>query len=99
MKEYVEKGKKLYHSFQSVLKEANSVKQAAEMCDCEVYVYEADVDTTEQEFFLDVNLTQGDTTIGTTIVVKYMTNEMWLAHNCEIINPETGDWNGEVYYF
>ena len=97
MKEYVKKGREMFFKFKEALKESKSIQEAAEKCDFEFNDWDSCFEGTE--VIVQLNLTEGDTTINVEVAVDYLSCENYLYDKCEVVDPETDDWDGEVYFF
>ena len=97
MNEYVEAGKKMYLNFKEALKDSKSIKEAADKCDYELYHFDEWLEAPD-EVIVNMNLTE-EALIGVVVNVNYITGEMELQSHCEIVDPETDDWDGEKYQF
>lgn len=98
MKQYVEEAKVMYKNFEKALANATSIADAAKECEYESYCYDSWLYQTFNEVEVSINLT-GEQIIAVTVCVDYMTGELHLRGDCEVVNPETDDWDGEVYTF
>ena len=98
MKKYVKNGKEMFETFEKALKESSSIKEAADKCEYELYCYDSFKGNCKTETTACINLS-GDTTIAVMVDVDFITGKLYLHSHCEIVNPETNDWDGEVYDF
>lgn len=98
MKEYVEKGREMFFKFKNALKESRSIQEAADKCEYEYYGWDSCFEG-EDEVIVQLNLSSIDATINVEVAVDYMKCKNYLYGKCEIVDPETDDWDGEVYYF
>lgn len=98
MKEYVKKGREMFFKFKNALKESKSIQEAADMCEYECYDWDSCFEG-EDEVIVQLNLIDGDMTINVEVAVNYLKCENYIYDKCEVVDPETGDWDGEVYFF
>lgn len=98
MKEYVEKGREMFFKFKNALKESRSIQEASEKCNFEYNDWDSCFEGYDK-VIVQLNLTEGDTTINVEVAVDYLRCKSYLFDKCEIVDPETGDWDGEVYFF
>lgn len=98
MKEYVKKGREMFFKFKEALNESKSIQEAAKNCGYEMVPYDSWVEHCENEVVVNMNLT-GESIISIMVAVNYLNGRLSMNSNCEIVDPETDDWDGEVYYF
>lgn len=98
MKEYVEKGREMFFKFKKALKESKSIQEASDKCGFEMYAFDEWLESLSNEVEVNLNLT-GEEIISVIVAVNYLNGRLSMNANCEIIDLETDDWDGEVYYF
>lgn len=98
MKEYLEKGREMFFKFKEALKESRSIWEASGKCGFYAYAYDSWLESLNDEVEVNLNLT-GEAIISVIVSVNYLTGRLAMNANCEVVDPETGDWDGEVYYF